>query len=137
VEHLRKALIDTDILSMFLRGKEEVKSKFEEYLQYHPTISISILSYYEILSGLKHKDANKQLGSFLKLCEGVSIISITKESCQKSADIYANLKKSGEIIDDVDILIAGICLENSLALVTNNTKHFQRIKDIEIVNWSV
>jgi tRNA(fMet)-specific endonuclease VapC len=122
---------------MFLRGKKEVKSKFGEYLQYHPTINISILSYYEILSGLKHKDANKQLESFLKLCEGVSIVSITKESCQKSADIYANLKKSGEIIDDVDILIAGICLENSLALVTNNTKHFQRIKDIEIVNWSM
>jgi tRNA(fMet)-specific endonuclease VapC len=133
---LKKALIDTDILSMYLRGDEKVKSKFEEYLSRHSTINISILSYYEILSGLKYKNANKQMGSFFKLCEDASIIPITEESCSKSADIFASLKKSGEIIDNVDILIAGICLENNFFIVTNNTKHFSRIKKIEIVNWS-
>ena len=134
---LKKALIDTDILSMYLRGNEKVKSKFEEYLAHYFTINISILSYYEILSGLKHKNANKQLESFLELCEIVSIVPITKESCNKSADIYASLKKSGQIIDDVDILIAGICLEEKFVLVTNNTKHFERIEDIKTVNWSL
>jgi tRNA(fMet)-specific endonuclease VapC len=134
---LKETLIDTDILSMFLRGNKKVKSKVEEYLKNYSTINISILSYYEILSGLKYKNANKQMESFLKLCAVVSLIPITKESTNKSADIYANLKKSGKIIDDVDILIAGICLENNFLLVTNNTKHFSRIKDIEIANWSV
>ena len=121
---------------MFLRGDKKVKSNIEEYLSYYPTLNISILSYYEILSGLKHKNANKQLESFLKLCETISIASITKESCNKSAEIYAELKRSGEIIDDVDILIAGICLETGFCLVTNNERHFSRIKDIEIVNWN-
>ena len=134
---MKEVLIDTDILSMFLRGHKKVKSKFKKYLKYYSTINISIVSYYEILSGLKYKNANKQLESFLELCKVVSIIPITKESCKNSADIYANLKRSGEIIDDVDILIAGICLERSLVLVTNNIKHFSRIKNIEIVNWSL
>ncbi len=134
---MKEVLIDTDILSMFLRGNKKVRSKFKEYLAYYSTINISIVSYYEILSGLKYKNANKQLESFLELCKVVSIIPITKESCNKSADIYANLKRSGEIIDDVDILIAGICLESSLVLVTNNIKHFSRIQNIEIVNWSL
>ena len=134
---MKKALIDTDILSMFLRGYKKVKTRVEEYLSNYSAINISILSYYEILSGLRYKDAHKQLESFLKLCEVVSIIPVTKGSCSKSADIYGSLRKSGEIIDDVDILIAGICLENDFVLVTNNTKHFSRIRDIEIVNWSV
>lgn len=69
---MKETLIDTDILSLFLRGNKNVKSKVEEYLKYYPEINISILSYYEILSGLKHRDANKQLESFLKLCESVS-----------------------------------------------------------------
>jgi tRNA(fMet)-specific endonuclease VapC len=137
VEALKEALIDTDILSMFLRGNKEVKSNVEEYLSHFSTINISILTYYEILSGLKYKDANRQLDSFLKLCEVVSMIPITKESCSKSAEIYAQLRRKREIIDDVDILIAGICSENGFVLVTNNTKHFSRIKEIEIVNWSV
>jgi tRNA(fMet)-specific endonuclease VapC len=134
---LKKALIDTDILSMYLRGNEKVKSKFEEYLASYFTINISILSYYEILSGLKHKNASKQLESFLELCEIAAIVPITKGSCNKSAEIYASLKKSGQIIDDVDILIAGICLEEKFDLVTNTTKHFERIEDIEIVNRSL
>jgi tRNA(fMet)-specific endonuclease VapC len=121
---------------MFLRGNKTVEAKVEEYLSYYPTINLSIVTYYEILSGLKYKDANKQLGSFLKLCEAVTIFPVTKESSDHSADIYAALRQSGQIIDDIDILIAGICLENGFALVTNNTKHFSRIKDIELDNWS-
>ena len=133
---MKKSLIDTDILSMFLRGNKMVESKVEEYLSYHSAINISIITYYEILSGLKHKDSNKQLESFLKLCEAVSIFPVTKESSGRSAEIYATLRQSGQIIDDIDILIAGICIENGFALITNNTKHFSRIKDIEMNNWS-
>lgn len=133
---MKEALIDTDILSMFLRGDRKVRSKVEKYLLEYSTLNISILTYYEILSGLKYKNANKQLESFLELCSDILIIPLTKESADNSADIFSNLKSSGKIIDDIDILIAGICSENEYVLVTNNTKHFSRIKNIEIENWS-
>ncbi|HLP57489.1 MAG TPA: type II toxin-antitoxin system VapC family toxin [Candidatus Deferrimicrobium sp.] len=133
---MKQVLIDTDIISLFLRGNKQVKHKLDEYLSYYSTLNISILSYYEILSGLRYKDAHKQLDSFLKLCEFATIIPITEDSCIKSADIYANLRRNREIIDDVDILIAGICLENDFILVTNNWKHFSRINELEITNWT-
>lgn len=133
---MKETLIDTDILSLFLRGNKNVVSRFEEYLKYYSTINISILSYYEILSGLKYKDANRQLESFLELSKVISIIPVTLESSDISADIYGKLRKDGNIIDDVDILIAGICLENGFVLSTNNTDHFSRIETLEITNWS-
>jgi len=34
------------------------------------------------------------------------------------------------------MLIAGIALDNGLVLVTGNEKHFQRIKSLEVENWS-
>ena len=134
---MKETLIDTDILSLFLRGNKNVISKFEEYLRYYSTINISILSYYEIVSGLKYKDANKQLDSFLELCSVISIIPITIESSDISAEIYGQLRKNRSIIDDIDILIAGICLENDFVLSTNNTNHFSRIETLEITNWSL
>jgi predicted nucleic acid-binding protein len=76
------------------------------------------------------------LEAFLEFCKLASIIPLTKESSNKSAEIYAALKQKGEIIDDIDILIAGICLENGFTLVTNNTKHFSRINKLETANWS-
>ena len=39
-------------------------------------------------------------------------------------------------LDDIDLLIAGVAIENDMVLVTNNEKHFQRIPDLNIENWT-
>jgi len=53
-----------------------------------------------------------------------------------SAEIYSDLRKKGELIDDIDILIAGIAKANNLVLVTHNRSHFERIMDLEIEDWN-
>lgn len=58
-----------------------------------------------------------------------------KGFCLASCKIYAALKKSGRLIDDIDILIAGVALSNNLVMVTDNTEHFERIEGLKIENW--
>lgn len=53
----------------------------------------------------------------------------------KAGEIYADLRKKGELISDADILTAAIVLANDSVLVTNNVDHFKRIKDLKIENW--
>ena len=60
------------------------------------------------------------------------IIALTEESCKISAEIYSKLRFSGELIDDIDLLIAGIAIENEMTLVTNNENHFGRISGLKI-----
>ena len=48
----------------------------------------------------------------------------------------ALLSKNGIIIDDMDLLIASTAITHNLTLVTNNVRHFGRIKELEIDNWS-
>jgi len=102
-------------------------------------INISIITHYEILSGLKHKDAHKQLSSFIEFAHSSlsNILPLTTESSVNASIIYADLCKKGTPVDDIDILIAGIAQENNLMVVTNNTSHFKRIECIEIANWSI
>jgi tRNA(fMet)-specific endonuclease VapC len=50
---MKPALIDTDILSLFFRNDLAVIEHFRDYLQEHGRIEISILTFYEILSGRK------------------------------------------------------------------------------------
>ena len=52
-----------------------------------------------------------------------------------SGDIYSRLRQDGTLIDDIDLLIAGIAIENEMALVTNNENHFKRIPGLKIENW--
>ena len=100
-------------------------------------LNFSIISYYEITSGLKHKDAYKQLKVFKQFSLLNNIIPLTTTSCDYSAITYASLRKKGTPVDDIDLLIAGIALENNMCLITNNTKHFDRIEGLEVYNWSI
>jgi tRNA(fMet)-specific endonuclease VapC len=54
------ALVDTDVLSLFLRGEPTVVKRVGDYLSEHATLNLSIITYYEILSGLAYRDASKQ-----------------------------------------------------------------------------
>lgn len=133
---MKPALIDTDILSLFFRNNQDAVSNFKIYLKEHEKINISIITYYEIISGLKHRDALKQLDSFLKFTSQNSILSLTEKSVTISADLYARLRKTGQMLDDIDILIAGVAIANNLVLVTHNKSHFERIEKLKIVDWS-
>jgi len=89
---VKSALIDTDILSMFFRGTPKVAAQFGSYLKIYPQINISIVTYYEILSGLKHRDAQKQLSSFLEFAARNNVLPLTERSTSLSAEMYANLR---------------------------------------------
>ena len=132
---MRPALVDTDILSEFLRGTEIVVDNAKNYLENYDSINFSIITYYEILNGLLYKDARKQLKRFSDFAELNKILPLTLSATRQAAEIHANLRKKGEPIGHTDCLIAGIALTNNLHLVTNNIDHFKRIEGLEIVNW--
>ncbi|MBE9250069.1 type II toxin-antitoxin system VapC family toxin [Dolichospermum sp. LEGE 00240] len=130
---MKPALIDTNILSFFFRNQSLVIERFQAYLKEYDKINISIITYYEIVSGLKHRDAQKQLTSFQEFVSYNTVLPLTTSSAIISADIYANLRSKGTPIDDIDILIAGIAIANDLIIVTNNTRDFGKIENLEIV----
>ena len=133
---MRLALIDTDILSLFFRGDPNVVTRIQAYTSEHGQINFSIITYYEILSGLKHRDAQKQLDTFLRFASENNVIPLTEQAATLSAEMYASTRASGTPVADIDILIAGIAKANNWVLVTHNTKHFEKIKGPDIEDWS-
>jgi tRNA(fMet)-specific endonuclease VapC len=132
---MKAALVDTNILSLFFRGHPQVVAKFEAYLEDHATISFSIITYYEIVSGLRHRDAHKQLASFLEFAAQNTIYPLTQKVADVAAELYADLRKNGQPIDDIDLLIAGTALVDGLVLITDNRRHFDRIDALQVENW--
>lgn len=133
---MKTCLLDTDILSLFLRNHPTVVQNARQYLQEHSNFSFSQITYYEILSGLQHRNANQQLEKFIEFSKHNHIISLTEDSLIASAQVYAELRKKGTPVDDMDLLIAGVAIANNLALVTHNQKHFSKIKQLELQDWT-
>jgi tRNA(fMet)-specific endonuclease VapC len=133
---MKPALVDTDILSMFFRGNPAVVSNVQTYLNKYRKINLSIITYYEILSGLNHRDAHKQLALFLEFATQNTVLPLTQTSVTLSADFYASLRKDGTPVDDINLLIAGTAVANNLVLITHNQRHFSRIEGLEWQDWS-
>lgn len=132
---MTEAIVDTDILSFFFKGDSKVIERFREYLKEYDQVNLTIITYYEITAGLKFKKAEKQLREFEDFVRENNILNISEESTKISGDIYADLRQRGITIGSSDILIAGIAIENGLALVTNNEKHYEPILGLTIENW--
>lgn len=131
------SLLDTDILSELFKGHKRVKSRAAEYIREHGRLTISHITKYEILKGLKAKKAQKQIDAFTKFCALNIVLTITDDVIVKAADIYASLKEHGALISDADILVAAIAITNNVVLITNNTTHFSRIKGLQLDNWKM
>ncbi|GAK55587.1 PilT protein domain protein [Candidatus Vecturithrix granuli] len=49
---MKPSLVDTDILSLFFKNHPHVTAWFDRYLVEYGTINFSLVTYYEIISGL-------------------------------------------------------------------------------------
>lgn len=134
---MKRSLIDTDILSYFLKGDDQVAGNFEIYFKEYSKITISEISYFEILSGLTFKKATKQIQEFESFVSTCEVLKLSTSSLRVSANIYAELRGKGITIGTADLLIAGITIVNHLTLVTNNEKHYGPISHIVTTNWKV
>ena len=129
-------LLDTDTLSLYLKGHPRVMANVQNYAQAYGVIHFSLITYYEVLNGLLAKDARQQMGRFHNLVLDSRLMPLTLESTRLSAQISADLRKAGQPIEHTDILIAGVALASQMQLATNNTRHFERINGLQLVNWT-
>ena len=125
-----KYLADTDVLIDHLRGKKKLDPTLLK-----DGVSISIITYGELLYGAE-KSVNKEktrqtVLDFIKNLP-IAIANLSEEIMQKYATVKAGLEKKGQKLDDFDLLIASTAMSDSLVLLTRNTKHFSRIKDLKI-----
>ena len=131
----QSVVLDTDILSAIMRQRPAVIPTARAYLREHDRFHFSIITQYEILRGLKAKGATRQIATFEDFCSQNTILPLSEEVIPKAAEIYADLRKRGELIGDADILIAATAIVNKLGIVTNNEKHFQKIAGLHVENW--
>ena len=131
---MKNYLIDTNTCIYYIKGKYDLKKKFEEANPDNCFISEITLA--ELMFGVENsekKEKNKKaLDDFLS---GIKIIPIFH-----SLDLYAKekarLRKLGTVIDDFDLLIGATSVSHNLVMVTNNTDHFKRIKGITLEDWT-
>ena len=94
------------------------------------------MTYYEILSGLRHRDARKQLERFLEFSRRNVIVPLTQAAADESSRLYAVTRRAGKPVDDIDLLIAGTAIANDMHLATHNLAHFGTLPGLVAEDWA-
>ncbi|NIM11573.1 MAG: PIN domain-containing protein [Candidatus Aminicenantes bacterium] len=129
-------LIDTDIVIYSLKNQSTVKYNFRKHAN-DPKM-ISVITYGELIHGAKKsRDHQKNTATVHRISELFPVVDVTKSIMETFADIKTVLQRQGNIIDDMDLIIAATAITMNYTLVTNNEKHFSRISDLRIENWAV
>ncbi len=129
-------LLDTDTLSEIMKGKNpSIEQHAREYLRTNGRFRVSVITRYEILRGLKAKQAVRQMAIFEDKCNRSYLYPVTDEIVVRASDIYAYLYQKGLLINDADILIASTAMVHNLTLITGNTDHFARLPNLLCKNW--
>ena len=132
-----RVLLDTDILSLLRRGHESVTQHATEYIITYGCLAFTELTWYEVVRGYRAIGAHRQLEAFEAFCRRCDIFRLDHNSLDCAANIYADLRQRGELIGEVDILIAGIALAQGMGVATRNAGLFSRIAGFRVENWTV
>lgn len=123
-------LLDTNVIVNFLKLKSEaveIINQIAEQDLYTSSICVA-----EVLDGLTTSKSYKQAEKFNILMQYVVIVDVTVEVAEQFALLRSNLIKTGNIIENMDLLIASSCLAYDFILVSHNLKHFQRIPHLKV-----
>jgi len=126
-------LVETDWAVNYLRGRGEVIDKFHELRE--DGMGLSVISLAELYTGIYYSTdlvkAKESLDNFLSF---VTVLGVNDGICRIFGEENARLRREGITIDDFDLLIGSTCVYHGLKLLTNNRRHFERIRGIEIVS---
>jgi tRNA(fMet)-specific endonuclease VapC len=126
-------LLDTDWVIDYLNDREPTSSKIEELRD--KGIGISIITLAELYEGvLNSRDPKQSEDLLLGFMSEICVIGIEEEVCRIFGDLRGKLRKKSLLIDDFDIVIASTAIYYGVTLCTNNRKHYDRIKGLNVLS---
>jgi tRNA(fMet)-specific endonuclease VapC len=127
--------VDSDLIIDFLKGEvgavKALNNRFEDLV----TTEVNVFEIFQGIFNQKEISEREEI-SASSFFNDIEVFSFESGAGKTAAKIFADLKKSGKIIDQNDCLIASIMLKNGCdAILTGNVKHFRRIKGIKVEEY--
>ena len=100
-------------------------------------IYLSSLTIAELEYGIENsREVEKNRVSLLKFMSLFNILSFDDTDAISYGRLKASLKKAGNLIGPIDMLLAAQAISKGFTFVTNNTNEFTRIEGLQLEDWS-
>ncbi len=121
--------LDTSVLINYLKGREPSAGAVTRAVSDLPC-AVTTITVYELLFGMAR--ARKTIGE-TELLGVMRILPFDDAAARRAAVLHDELIRRNQEIGVKDVLIAAICLEQNVPLLTTNQLHFARINDLRVL----
>lgn len=120
--------LDTNVLIDYLKGREPSSTAVEHAVKNY-ACHVTAITVYELLFGVAR--TKKEIGE-QALLGLMKVLPLSGSAAQQAAILHAELISRNQDIGIKDTLIAAICLETGLPLLTTNSQHFARVAALQV-----
>ena len=131
---MRGFMLDTDTVSFALQGRGQVASHLLDHLP--SEICVSSVTLAELRYGADRKRSRKLHGLIDTFIDAISVLPFDRPAADRFGAVAASLAGKGTPIGGFETLIAAHALAVRFTLVTNHTKHFERVVGLRTENWA-
>ncbi len=109
--------LDTSVIIDFLAGDQKIVDLVKEIFN-KEDIKTTTITEYELL---RHKTKIKKQAAE-RFLSGVIVSSFDRDAAKKAAELFQELQDAGRMVNENDLLIAGIALAHDEILLTRDQK---------------
>jgi predicted nucleic acid-binding protein len=127
-------ILDATFLVDLLRRDRAAVARARALEAQGETLWVPAPAVYELWNGVERADRPMEEARKLEsILRDYTVIELSAAAAATAGRIAGVLARRGTILHTVDALIAGIALEEGDAVLTRNTRDFQKIAELEIV----
>ena len=119
-------ILDTDVLIWYMRGNEKARKLIDDAERF----SISVITYMELLQGMRNKGELNSLRRALHLW-GTDILYVSADISAK-AMFYVEQHFLSHSLEIADALIGATAVSSGMPIITGNYKHYRVMKEVEV-----
>jgi tRNA(fMet)-specific endonuclease VapC len=135
------AILDTTFLIDLMKESKSGRAgpatgKLSELIQRGEELRTTVFTigelYVGVAKGVQPDKERRAIEDCLGLME---VVGFEESTARLFGQLVGQLERQGQVIGDMDALIASVALEQDEVLVTRNTGHFQRVPDLRVEGY--
>jgi tRNA(fMet)-specific endonuclease VapC len=131
--------LDTNVIIRLVRERGgNVRRRYGDALLARQAMAVSLIVFHELRLGcFRHANPEAELARVEEILADLPIELLDEQDVVSAAEAGAALARAGRNIGPFDLLIAGQALARDWTVVTSNTREFDCIPGLNVVDWTL